>query len=257
MLRSLNYTGRIELTDDEVSFALVELDGSNYLDVSWNLSAHTFSQSSRMKLTVKALYDSLDFDLGTVSTTPGTKRLDITNLRNGLESDLRFVVLSEDSSKIPIISAIKKGAANTLNGIEIPKSSLLETRSNSTLNVPWQLSTDDGRPILELPSNSNLHSQLLESDFFDPIVVIPVLERIVDWLLWDRSPDKDNAIAEKWIAFFAQFDVNQEFFVASADKDDFDVVELTEVKRTVNILMARISMEFNLQEIISRMLERE
>ncbi len=257
MLRSLNYTGRVELTDDEVKFAITELDGSNYADISWDLSSHTFDVSSKLKLTVSSSYDSLDFDLGTLGTTPGSRRLDITNLRNGLESTLRFVVVSEDASNVPIIRAIMKGPANTLNGIEVPKSSLLETRSNSMLTVPWLLSTNDGRPILELPSNADLHSQLLESEFFDPIVVIAVLERIVDWLLWDRTDTKDNQIAEKWIEFFMQFGVDQEFFLSSMEKENINMDELADVKSTVNILMTKISSDFKLQEVITRMLERE
>ncbi len=257
MLRSLNYTGRVDLTDEEVSFAFTELDGSNYVDISWDLSSHTFEPSAKMKLTVKSLYDSLDFDLGLVGATPGSTRLNITTLRNGLESSFRFIVVCEDSSNVPIIRAIKNGSANSINGIEVPKSSLLETRSNSTLTVPWQLSTNDGRPILELPSKADLHSQLLESEFFDPIVVLAVLEGVVDWLLWDRSDSKDNLIAGKWLEFFTQFNVDQEFFLSLMGKETIDVSELADVKSSVSELMSKISGEFNLQEIISRMLERE
>jgi hypothetical protein len=251
MSTSLNFTGRIELNDGHVSFGILETDTTAELRVDWDLRGLTLPNTSTLRLKATSIFDTKIFNLGTLDSETGNSIVDVKAIRNYATADFLFQVLNPDPSGVPLIKANRKAKAEKLNGVDTPQSSLLETRSNSEIKQPWKVSIEDGRPILDIASD--LHQDLLSSQFFDPLVIPAVLERILEWLVW--TPEKNIEISEKWEDFFLTHGVHPQLFEDFKDNASLSFESIKDARELITTGAGEVSQALGANDLLKKIFE--
>ena len=251
MSTNLNFTGRIDLEPSQVSFGVVETDQTAQVRVTWNLSGLGLPKSAMLRLKATSIFDTKIFEIGNLDSESGSEEFDIKAIRNYASADFIFQVLELDQNGIPLIKANRKSKAETLNGVDTPQSSLLETRSTSDIKQAWKVTIEDGRPILDIASD--LHQDLLSSQFFDPLVIPAVLERILEWLIWTQ--EKNLEVAEKWEEFFLTHGVQPQLFEDFKDNQDLTFESLRDAKVLISSGAGEVAQYLKTNDMIRKLFE--
>lgn len=251
MSTNFNFTGRVDLDANQVSFGIVESESKAEVEVKWDLRGLSLPSTSTLMLKATSVFDTIIFNLGAHEVGTGNAVFDIRSIRNYSSAKFTFQVLEPDSLGIPLIRATRESKAETLNGVATPQSSLLETRSNSEIKQPWKVSVEDGRPILDI--SSELHQELLSSSFFDPLVIPAVLERILEWLI--LPSEKNIEIAEKWETFFREKGVKSELFDDFKDDAALTLESLKEAQDLIQAGVGEVAQFLGAKELLKKIFE--
>ena len=251
MSTNLNFTGRIALSDKQVTFGILETDSTAEVRVDWDLSGLALPKTSTLRLRATSVFDTKIFSVGQSDSETGSAIFDIHSIRNYSSAFFTFQVLDPDASGVPLIRADRSAKAEKLNGVDTPQSSLLETRSNSEMKQPWKVSVEDGRPILDIASD--LHQDLLSSPFFDPLVIPAVLERILEWLIW--TPERNIEVAEKWEAFFLSNGVQPQLFEDFKDNATLTFDSLKDARDLITSGASEVSQTLQANDLLKRIFE--
>jgi len=251
MSTNLNFTGRIDLVASQVSFGLVETDQTAEVRVTWDLRGLFLPKSAMLRLKATSIFDTRVYEIGNLDSEVGAEVFDIKSIRNYASADYTFQVLEPDLNGIPLIKANRKGKAETLNGVETPQSSLLETRSNSEIKQAWKVTIEDGRPILDIASD--LHRELLSSQFFDPLVIPAVLERILEWLIWTQ--EKNLELADKWEEFFIAHGVQRHLFDEFKDNPDLTFESLKDARFLISSGAGEVAHHLKTNDTLRKLFE--
>jgi hypothetical protein len=189
--------------------------------------------------------------MGDLDSETGSDVFDIKVIRNYASADFTFQVLDPDQNGIPLIKASRKGKAETLNGVDTPQSSLLETRSNSDIKQAWKVTIEDGRPILDIASD--LHQDLLSSQFFDPLVIPAVLERILEWLIWTQ--EKNLEVADKWEEFFVTHGVQRQLFEDFRDNSDLTFESIKDARVLISSGAGEVAQYLKTNDMLRKLFE--
>jgi hypothetical protein len=251
MSTNLNFTGRIDLVPSQVSFGVVETDQTAQVRVTWDLSGLGLPKSAMLRLKATSIFDTKVYEMGNLDSETGSDVFDIKVIRNYASADFTFQVLEPDQNGIPLIKANRKGKAETLNGVDTPQSSLLETRSNSDIKQAWKVTIEDGRPILDIASD--LHQDLLSSQFFDPLVIPAVLERILEWLIWTQ--EKNLEVADKWEEFFVTHGVQRQLFEDFMDNSDLTFESLKDARVLISSGAGEVAQYLKANDMLRKLFE--
>ena len=213
MSANLNYTGRVDIDPSDFDGSIDPIDDHYEANVAWRLGSYEFDADAHIQLHIGTVYEKMIVDLGKVLTGTGSKTVDLSQLRKPLEATMTLKVVQKDDNNIPLNRGWLSNFRPVILGNDGSGKSLLETQSTSDLDVIWRVSTDLGRPILQITNREDLYTSLLNDEIFDSIVLPAVIEEIFHWLIWSEDiDDVDPEISSKWQEFFLSLDLPEGTF---------------------------------------------
>jgi hypothetical protein len=227
-----NYTRRIELSDNVLSSKIVvnpQRLSSFTLDLNWDISYLETKQQFEIIFLVKSLGETIRKSTGLGSPIKGTLSIDLQSMRNPLDSIVKMKVVKKDNKNIPLVIATLDEHQPVLPNNIKPRKSLLRTKIDKTLDVPWKMSFEDGIPTLCVTDKYELYEPFaIGSPLFDATVLPEVIRQIMLWIKFPQE-DKDTRYVEGWKTVLEVLGCQREYLdeeLIFADVNEMDLVDL-------------------------------
>ena len=223
---SYNYTGRVDIDPSYLTADIAEVDGVFTVDLAWDLSDYGLPAGSVLQATFNGLFERQFESLGPIDLGVGTAKVNISTMRKPKEVTVSLKVVEKDSAGIPILIAFLDKKKPTIDGQDASNESILESLLDPELKVPWRVKFETGRPILHISNFDDMGVILQNRPIFDMLVIPSVLESILTWLVWDKSPNNEEEIVQRWRETFFGLGLAQDFFDKhTGDTDDLDSMD--------------------------------
>jgi hypothetical protein len=205
MKRTLNATGKIRLTQDQVKAEFNDTLDGKVIKVEWDLSNLDMKPTWEMIAEVFAS-DSIREVIPGDLEQKGSHSLALGDtLSEGL---VRLTVRLVDSSD-PIRRIAAETAPIYLNSEPGSTKSLLKTQPKSDLQTLWAIDFSLGEPVLQILNKENSYRELTSSQLFLSSVLPPAVERILELVITDEdSFDAEPLMA--WENFFSILGISSE-----------------------------------------------
>lgn len=227
-----NYTRRIELADNVLSSKIVvnpQQPSSFTLDLNWDISYLETKQQFEIIFLVKSLGETIRKSTGLGSPIKGTLSINLQSMRNPLDSIVKMKVVKKDNKNIPLVIATLDEHQPVLPNNIKPRKSLLRTKIDKTLDVPWKMSFEDGIPTLCVTNKYELYEPFaIGSPIFDATILPEVVRQIMLWIKFPQE-DKDTRYVEGWKTVLEVLGCQREYLdeeLIFADVNEMDVVDL-------------------------------
>jgi hypothetical protein len=227
MSTKLNYTRRLEISPESVAASVVESAPSIYaLQIEWDFSAYELEKGFRLIFVLKAIGETFRHPHKHLDDVKNSLLIPLAGMRNPLDLNIRIKVVSDDVHGVPVVQAQVKTLSPEVPERFSKKRSLLGTKNDDTLAVPWRLYFTDGVPVLHISNQHGLYTILdSQTPEFDPMILPEVVRQIFIWLATSRD-DKDVVYSDGWKRVFNQFGCGATFFDSLKEFH-----ELTEAER--------------------------
>jgi hypothetical protein len=205
MTIKFNYTQRIDFNESSISAKISENGTSSNdftLDVNWDLSEYGLQEPFEVVVLAKALGETIRVGSGLGEHLKGFTSVDLGGMRTPLDCRIDLKVIRRDARGIPVILGVLHNAQPVLPDTSKPKKSLLRTKKDAQLDVPWTLSFEEGLPTLYVSDKSEIYEALsVSSPIFDAIVLPEVVRQV---FIWVKMPgeEKDPTYVEGWKSAF-------------------------------------------------------
>jgi hypothetical protein len=187
------------------------MSNSFMLDANWDLSEYGLQEPFEVVVLAKALGETIRFGTGKGNNTKGSISLDLKGMRNPLDCRIDLKVTRPDSRGIPVILGVLHNAQPVLPDTSKPKKSLLRTKKDPKLEVPWTMSFEDGLPTLYVSDKAEIYEPMTASSpIFDAIVLPEVVRQIFVWVKLPGE-DKDPTYVEGWKSVFEDLGSPREY----------------------------------------------
>jgi hypothetical protein len=227
MLQRLNYTGRIELSNNDVSAKFQNIGSLKTILLTWKLGIFNFSSSSEIIVDLRAAgtTETRRIFIGNVDQDISQYEIDISQMRNPELAKIRFKVCEKDNLGISRIKAQIDNLVPKNSDADDNARSFLKLAKDDELDVPWELRFEAGEPCLFITGKKELYHQLRNrSPWFLPSIMHEVVRQVFLWLI-DQSDYENLDIAEKWKQFFIELGCDSDIFNAA---EELDLIERRE-----------------------------
>lgn len=205
MKRTLNPTGKIRLTQDQVWADLTASPGGKNLKIGWDLSGLDLGDNLEMIAEIFASDSLREVVPGHFATT-GTHSIELGNaLSEGL---IRFTLRLVDPMD-PVRRITAETASIFLNSDASSAKSLLKTQPNSNLPTLWAVDFALGEPVLQILNQGNSYRDLTSSRLFLSAVLPTAVEKIVELVITEEDSFEANALTA-WEEFFVRLGLASE-----------------------------------------------
>ena len=228
-----NYTHRVELPDNVLSSRIVpnpQLQESFNLDLAWDISDLETNSPFGIIFLVKSVGETIRKSTGIGLPIKGTLTIDLHSMRNPLNSIVKMKVIQSDERNIPLVIANLDGNQPVLPNNFKPRKSLLRTKIDKTLDVPWKMSFEDGIPTLCVTNKFELYEPFaLGSPIFDPAILPEVVRQILLWIKFPQE-EKDTKYVEGWKTVLEVLGCQRDYLdeeLIFAAIDQMDIADLT------------------------------
>jgi len=205
MTIKLNFTQRIDFSETAVAAKIYEKNANSssfIVDVDWDLTEYGLMEPIEVVILAKALGETVRAGTGTGNFLKGSTSIDLGGMRNPLDCQIDLKLTRRDARGIPVILGVLRNAQPVLPDTSKPKKSLLRTKKDPQLDVPWALNFEDGLPTLYVSDQSEIYEPLsVSSPIFDAIVLPEVVRQIFIWIKLPGE-DKDPTYVEGWKSVF-------------------------------------------------------
>jgi hypothetical protein len=227
-----NYTRRVELPDNVLSSKIVinqQQPSSFTLDLNWDISYLETKQQFEIIFLVKSLGETIRKGTGPGLPNKGTLSIDLQSMRNPLNSIVKMKVIKIDSRNIPLVIATLDEHQPILPNNIKPRKSLLRTKIDRTLEVPWKMSFEDGIPTLCVTNKFELYEPFaIGSPIFDATILPEVIRQVMLWIKYPQE-EKDTRYVEGWKTVLEVLGCQRDYLdeeLIFADINEMDVVDL-------------------------------
>lgn len=235
MSTKLNFTNRINL-DPELVKASIQPStspiGSFEMKIDANLTSALISGQFMVVFTLKALGETKRIELAGPSDMKIEVLHSLHGMRNPLEVKVSLEVIQRDSKNIPIIRASVMNVDPEIPGKQSARRSVLKTKKDPGLNVPWRLIYSEGYPILHISDKNGLYDQLMLSPQFDPMILSDVVRQIFNWLIFDFEM-KEGFYVDAWKSVFEKLGCDRSYFdtLPQPNEEDGSMEDMTPALR--------------------------
>ena len=196
-----NYTQRVGLSDDSLSSKIIvdPLHNSSFkLDLDWDISELETKKPFEVIFLVKSLGETIRKGTGLGLPIKGKITIDLNSMRNPLNSIVKMKVVQLDDKNIPLVIATLDENQPILPNNFKPTKSLLRTKIDKTLDVPWKMSFEDGIPTLCVTNKFDLYEPFaVGSPIFDATILPEVVRQVMLWIKFPQE-EKDTKYVEGW-----------------------------------------------------------
>jgi hypothetical protein len=257
VLQRLNFTGRIDLSNNEVSANFVNSDNSQKILLAWNFSKFNFSKSCELVVDLRSTgtTETSRITIGRLEENVNEYEIDISQMRNPDLVRVRLKVCEKDYNGLSRIKAqIDNLIPKPLEADDNARS-FLKLAKDDDLEVPWELRFDSGEPCLFITGKKDLYHQLRNrSPWFLPLIMHDVVRQIFLWLA-DQSDYENYDIAEQWKQFFFDMGCPVDFF-NSVDEIDSDE-RSEEVDSQLRLILQSFVKQHNILNELSNLVSFE
>jgi hypothetical protein len=254
-----NYTQRIELSDHALSSKLVpnsQQQDSFNLDLVWDISELETNKPFEIIFLVKSVGETIRRGTGFGTTIKGQLSIDLQSMRNPLDSTVKMKVVQLDRRNIPLIIANLDGNQPVLPNNMKPRKSLLRTKIDKTLEVPWRLIFDDGIPTLCVTNKFELYEPLaISSPIFDATVLPEVIRQIMLWIKLPQE-EKDTKYVEGWKSVLEILGCERDFLDEEIVFSEIDHADMVDLYRRADSVAATFANDYDsLGRLVSALVE--
>ena len=221
MRASINQPGRKMISSNDLSIKLT--DDSN-LRFQWDLRQLEFDQNLEAILELSSVGKNERIHIEhQVISTPGELNISLANFvqTKGIIARLKIVRVAEDGIRYILNeSKVLRLENEKLEG-EHGKS-LLDVYNDPQLRVPWQLSFDDGEPVLKVSDYHENAPKIYTHTVFQTSILPDVMRQIAFWLLTEDPNESQNPKVSLWWNLTQEFGLSIEdrnYFTGVVDKD--------------------------------------
>jgi hypothetical protein len=245
MKRTLNPTGKIRLTQDQVWAEFSETSHRKTVKVDWDLSAIELNSNWEMIAEVFAS-DSIRKVIPSPLQKKGSHLIELGDtLSEGL---VRLTLRLVDAAD-PLRRIAAETAPIFLNSDASSSRSLLKTQRKSDLQTLWAIDFAFGEPVLQILNIDNSYRELTSSQLFLSTVLPSAVERILELVITDEDSFDAEPLAA-WENFFSLLGfTNEELVEFRISLSESSAVELITTLRQRAQEISRIySTSFKLTE---------
>jgi len=229
MLKSLNYTNRLEIPSSLIEAKIEKIGSEWQLNILYDFKSLELDPnwSVVMDIFVPGTTESRRYSLAGIAITEPGKLFDLSDMINPADSKLRIKVV--DSSGGPRIIKAQIDDYVPISDVSNDNSrSLLPIKPGIGMISPWSLKFVKGVPTLYITDKGDLYNSLrskVKAAWFYPVIMHDVFRQIFEWLsLLDGY--ENEKVAEKWKKLFIEiYGCPGDFFETINDKDDIEKLE--------------------------------
>lgn len=228
MRTSINQTGRKMIPADELSITLIN---NLNLKFKWNFKNLEIDSQSEAILELSSIgkNERIKVDLDHL-LKPGELIISLSGYLepNGITARFKIIKVSNDAIRY-ILSESKtlRLENNKLEG-EHGKS-LLDVYNDPNLRMPWQLSFDDGEPVLKVSDYYENAPKIYSHTIFQTNILPEVFRQIVFWLITEDPDESQNLKITLWWQLVHEFGLSAEdrkYFTGLVTKDLQDINDI-------------------------------
>ena len=229
-----NFTNRIDLPDYVLKAKIANKPNSStefLLNLQWDLSEYEFIGDFVFVFLAKSIGETRRMVIPLDSNLSGSTEMDLTSMRNPLDCSIQMKLTRLDSMGIPVIVANLDDILPELPNSPLPSKSLLRTKIDSTLEVPWIMKFDEGIPTLCVTNQNELYEYLAsKSPIFDALILPEVIRQVLSWIKFPGE-EKKTKYVEAWKTVLEQYGcqrqyLDEEFQFADVFEADLKVLEV-------------------------------
>lgn len=229
----LNFTNRIELAERVLKAKITSPSNSPseyVLTVEWDLTDYDSLGNFDLVFLAKSIGETRRRTAPIASQLVGSMEIDLTSMRNPLESLIQMKLTRADSKGIPVIVANLDDVAPELPISKFHSKSLLRTKIDSKLEVPWIMKFDEGIPTLCVTNKFDLYEYLTgQSPVFDALILPEVIRQVLSWIKFPGE-EKKTKYVEAWKNVLDQYGcqrsyLDEEFQFSDLSEPDLKYLE--------------------------------
>jgi hypothetical protein len=194
---SINQTGRKMIPADELSIQLID---ESHLKFKWNFSNLKLNRDFEAILELSAIGKSERILITSENILkPGELiiALDKYVVTKGIIGRLKIVSAGADGIRYILSESKTLRLENDRLEGEQGKS-LLDVYNDPQLRVPWQLTFDDGEPVLKVSDYHENAPKIYTHTIFQTSILPDVVRQISFWLLTEDPDESQNSKVSLW-----------------------------------------------------------
>ncbi|UAA39631.1 hypothetical protein KIH87_04545 [Paraneptunicella aestuarii] len=200
MLRTINYTGRKKITQQEISITMDEVGGKKTFDIEFRILEGSFPDHASLYVEAYFKETRQRFSFGTIGKIcpPESRIIDKVDFSG--ETLFKVLVVDESNSTGVLLGVGKELRAGNIDYVD--RESLISVESRDLGNELWNLQFDESRrPVIYLNrSIPNVIGRLSEDITFQALVLPEAFRRVLMYCV-SESDDFDDDSLERWKEF--------------------------------------------------------
>jgi hypothetical protein len=205
MKRTINPTGKIRLTQDQVTAELVSVGEGYDVLVAWNFSGLELKSNLETVLEIYAS-DATREILGTELGKEGSRQVPLRISQTDGQMRLSLKLIDTDDLLRRIVA---ETSPIFLNADSNEAKSLLKTQAKPDLARLWDIDFSNGEPVLQILNKGNSYRELTSSELFLFAILPSAVEKITELVICEQD-SFDSEILSRWENFLELFGLSED-----------------------------------------------
>ena len=256
MRASINQTGRTQIPPEELSIEIVE---QAKLKFSWNFKNISKLDSSEAILELNSIgkIERITLTLDEI-LTPGERLISLGNNLDtrGVTGRFKIIRITEDGLRFILRESKTLRLENEKLEGEHGKS-LLDVVNDPQLRIPWQLTFDDGEPVLRVSDYHDNAVKIYTHIIFQTSTLAEIVRQVSFWLLTDDPVESQNPKISLWWNFFENLGLTTEDKSRFTSIPNKDVEVINEILIKCQELSDQFAVRHKILEKLSNFLAEE